>query len=106
MEATASTRLMCLVLALRQKIRSEAVKKEAAVCCILLYSYCFCAVLTGGVYAGVCIGYIRLPQSQKQCVYLSKVYCYILWEKKFLAVRRVGLMTRREYRVDRPFSVT
>jgi hypothetical protein len=35
--------------------------------------------------AGVCIGYIRLPQSQKQCVYLSKAYCYFLWEKKFLA---------------------
>ncbi len=56
--------------------------------------------------AGSCIGYIRLPQSQKQCVYLSKAYCYFLWEKKFLAVRRVGLMTRREYRVDRPFPVT
>jgi hypothetical protein len=56
--------------------------------------------------AGVCIGYIRLPQSQKQCVYLSKVYCYFVWEKKFIAVHRVGLMTRREYRVDRPFPVT
>ncbi len=34
--------------------------------------------------------------------YLSKVYCYFMWEKKFLAVHRVGLMTRR----DRPFPVT
>jgi hypothetical protein len=56
--------------------------------------------------AGVFIGYIRLPQSQKQCAYLSKAYCYFLWEQKFLAVRRVGLMTRREYRVDRQFPVT
>ncbi len=55
--------------------------------------------------AGDCIGYIRLPQSQKQFIYLSKVYCYFMWEKKFLAVRRVGLMTHREYRVDRPFPV-
>ncbi len=46
------------------------------------------------------------PRSQKQCVYLSKAYCYFLWEKKFLAVRRVGLMTRREYRVDSLFPVT
>jgi hypothetical protein len=46
------------------------------------------------------------PSHKKQCVYLSKAYCYFLWEKKFLAVRRVGLMTRREYRVDRPFPVT
>jgi hypothetical protein len=37
---------------------------------------------------------------------LSKVYCYFVLERKFLAVRRVGLMTRREYRVDRPFAVT
>jgi hypothetical protein len=37
---------------------------------------------------------------------LSKVYCYSVLERKFLAVRRVGLMTRREYRVDRPFPVT
>jgi hypothetical protein len=28
---------------------------------------------------------------------LSKVYCYFVLERKFLAVRRVGLMTRREY---------
>ncbi len=56
--------------------------------------------------AGVRMGYIRLPQSQKQCVYLSKAYCYFLWEKKFLAVRRIGRMTRCEYRVDRPFPVT
>jgi hypothetical protein len=48
----------------------------------------------------------RLPQSQKQCICLSKVYCYFMCEKKFLAVRRVGLMTHREYRVDRPFPVT
>jgi hypothetical protein len=60
---------------------------------------------TSSCMAGVCIGYIRLPQSQKQCVYLSKVYCYFVWENKFLAVHRVGLMTRREYRVDRPFPV-
>ncbi len=46
------------------------------------------------------------PSHKKQCVYLSKAYCYFLWEKKFLAVRRVGLMTHREYRVDRPFPVT
>jgi hypothetical protein len=56
--------------------------------------------------AGNCIGYIRLPQSQKQCIYLSKVYCYFMWERKFLAVRWVGLMTHREYRVHRPFPVT
>jgi hypothetical protein len=56
--------------------------------------------------AGNCIGYIRLPQSQKRCIYLSNVYCYFMWEKKFLAVRWVGLMTHREYRVDRPFPVT
>ncbi len=65
---------------------------------------------TGGTHstciAGNCIGYIRLTQSQKQCIYLSKVYCYFVWEKKFLAVRRVGLMTHRESRVDRPFPVT
>jgi hypothetical protein len=34
------------------------------------------------------------------------VYCYFVWERKFLAVRRVSLMTHREYRVDRPFPVT
>ncbi len=63
-------------------------------------------IKSGECIAGVCIGYIRLPQSQKQCVYLSKAYCYFVWEKKFLAVRRVGLMTRRVYRVDRLFPVT
>ncbi len=52
--------------------------------------------------AGGCIGYIRLPQSQKQCIYVL-LFCV---GKKFLAVRRVGLMTHREYRVDRPFPVT
>jgi hypothetical protein len=56
--------------------------------------------------AGSCIGYIRLPQSQKTMHMLSKVYCYFVWERKFLAVRRVGLMIHREYRVDRPFPVT
>ncbi len=31
---------------------------------------------------------------------LSKVYCYFVWERKLLAVRRIGLMTHNEYRVD------
>ncbi len=46
------------------------------------------------------------PSHKKQCVDLSKAYCYFLWEKKFLAVRRVSLLTRHEYRVDRPLPVT
>jgi hypothetical protein len=36
----------------------------------------------------------------------SKAYCYLCGKRKFLAVRRVGLMTHREYQVDRPFPVT
>jgi hypothetical protein len=45
--------------------------------------------------------------SHKNNVYmLSKVYCYFVWERKFLAVPRVGLMTHREYWVDCPFPVT
>ncbi len=35
----------------------------------------------------------------------SKAYCYLCGKRKFLSVRRVGLMTHREYRVDRPFPV-
>jgi hypothetical protein len=33
--------------------------------------------------AGNCIGCTRLPQSQKQCVYFSKVYCYLVWKRNF-----------------------
>ncbi len=53
-----------------------------------------------------CTWLYRLPQSQKQCVIFSKVYCYSCGKRKFVVVRRVGLMTRHEYRVDRPFPVT
>ncbi len=56
--------------------------------------------------ASSCTWLYRLPQSQKQCIYLSKVYCYLCGKRKFLAVRQVGLMTHRENRIDRPFPVT
>jgi hypothetical protein len=58
------------------------------------------------IVSPVFVSAIFVFPTQKQCVYLSKAYCYFLWEKKFLAVRLVSLMTRREYRVDRPFPVT
>jgi hypothetical protein len=47
----------------------------------------------------------RLPQSQKQCIFSKGVLLFV-WKREFLAVRWVGLMTHREYRVDRPFPVT
>jgi hypothetical protein len=36
----------------------------------------------------------------------SKGVLLFVWKRKFLAVRQVGLMTHREYRVDHPFPVT
>ncbi len=55
----------------------------------------------------VVVSAIFVFPSHKNNVYmLSMVYCYFVWERKFLAVRRVGLMTHHEYRVDRPFPVT
>ncbi len=59
------------------------------------------------IVSPVAVSAIFVFPSHKNNVYmLSKVYCYFVWERKFLAVRRVGLMTHREYRVDRPFPVT
>jgi hypothetical protein len=92
----------------------ESIESASPAGCLLFVSHPRCMVygvescLAKGYIciAGVCVGYIRLPQSQKQCAYLSKAYCYFLWGKKFLAVRRVGLMTRHEYRIERPFPVT
>jgi hypothetical protein len=84
-------------------IAAPNVQKVNIMKCVMSKNMCH---ETCDCIANNCIGYIRLPQSQKQCIYLSKVYCNFLWEKKFLAVRRVGLMTHREYRVDRPFPVT
>ncbi len=46
------------------------------------------------------------PVTKNDAYMLSKVYCYCVWERKFLAVRRVGMMTHREYRVGRLFPVT
>ncbi len=46
------------------------------------------------------------PSHKNNPFMLSKVYCYFVWERKFLAVRRVGLMTHHEYRVNRPLPVT
>ncbi len=46
------------------------------------------------------------PSHKKNVYMFSKLYCYFVWERKFLAVCRVGLMTHREYRVDCPFPVT
>ncbi len=43
------------------------------------------------------------PSHKNNAYMLSKVYCYFVLERTFLAVRRVSLMTRR---VDRPFPVT
>ncbi len=55
----------------------------------------------------VVVSAIFVFPSHKNNVYMfSKVYCYFVWERKFLAVRRVSLMTHREYQVDRPFPVT
>ncbi len=55
----------------------------------------------------VVVSAILVFPSHKNNVYmLSKVYCYFVWERKFLAVRRVGLMTNHEYRVDHLFPVT
>jgi hypothetical protein len=45
------------------------------------------------------------PSHKNNAYKLRKVYCYFVWERKFLAVRRVGLMTRHEYCFDRPFPV-
>jgi hypothetical protein len=61
----------------------------------------------GGVVSPVVVSAILVFPSHKNNAYmLSKVYCYFVWERKLLAVRRVGLMTRHEYRVDRQFPVT
>jgi hypothetical protein len=46
------------------------------------------------------------PSHKNNAYMLSKAYCYFVWKRKLLAVRRVGLMTHHEYRVDRPFPVT
>jgi hypothetical protein len=46
------------------------------------------------------------PSHKNNAYMLSKVYCYFVWKRKLLAVRRVGLMTHHEYSVDRPFPVT
>jgi hypothetical protein len=62
---------------------------------------------TMSIVLPVVVSAIIVFPSHKNNVYMSsKVYCYFVWERKFLAVRRVGLMTHREYRVDRPFPVT
>jgi hypothetical protein len=56
--------------------------------------------------AGNCIWLYRLPHHKNNVYMFSKVYCYLCGKEKFLAVRRVGLMTHGEYRVDRSFPVT
>jgi hypothetical protein len=58
------------------------------------------------VSPGIEPGYIVFPSHKNNVYMFSKVYCYLSGKRKFLAVRRVGLMTHREYRVDRPFPVT
>ncbi len=51
-------------------------------------------------------GYMVFPSHKNNVYMFGKVYFYLCGKRKFLAVRRVGLMTHREYRVDRPFPVT
>ncbi len=47
------------------------------------------------------------PVTKTSVLYIfSKAYCYLYGKEKFLAVRRVGLMTRHDCRIDRPFPVT
>jgi hypothetical protein len=58
------------------------------------------------VSPAVVLAIFVFPSHKNNVYMLSKVYCYFVYERKFLAVRRVGLMTHREYRVDRPFPVT
>jgi hypothetical protein len=49
----------------------------------------------------------RLPQSQKTMCIFSKAYCDCLKRGKISSsAMDLSLMTRREYRVDRPFPVT
>jgi hypothetical protein len=48
----------------------------------------------------------RLPQSQKTMYMFSKAYCYCMKHEKISSsAPGLGLMTHREYRVDRPFPV-
>jgi hypothetical protein len=71
----------------------------------VLSSQCF--LLLDVSVSVVVVSVIFVFPSHKNNVYLfCKVYCYFVWERKFLAVRRVGLMTHREYQVDRPLPVT
>jgi hypothetical protein len=64
------------------------------------------AAVAGPVLPGIEPGYIVFPSHKNNVYMFSKAYCYLCGKRKFLAVRRVGLMTHREYRVDRPFPVT
>jgi hypothetical protein len=61
---------------------------------------------TRNVSPGTASGYIVFPSRKNSVFIFSKVYCYLRRKKKFVAVRRVGLMTHHEYRVDRLFPVT
>ncbi len=67
---------------------------------------CVCWQVVGTVSPGIEPGYIVFPSHKNNVFILSKVYCYLYGKRKFAAVRRVGLMTRHEYRVDRLFPVT
>ncbi len=58
------------------------------------------------VSSGIEPGHIVFPSHKNNVHIFSKAYCYLYGEKKFVAVRWVGLMTHHEYRVDRPFPVT
>ncbi len=58
------------------------------------------------VSPGIEPGYIVFPSHKNNVYMFSKMYCYLCGKRKFLAVRRVSLMTHREYRVDSPFQVT
>jgi hypothetical protein len=60
----------------------------------------------GSVSPGIEPGYIVFPSHKNNVYMFSKAYCYLCGKRKFLAVRRVGLMTHGKYQVDRPFPVT
>jgi hypothetical protein len=72
---------------------------------VFRFSYCVTiSVIT--VSPGVEPGYIVFPSHKNNVYMISKAYCYLYGKRKFLTVSLVGLMTHREYRVDRPFPVT
>jgi hypothetical protein len=69
-------------------------------------------VRAGPMIVKICVSpgiepcYIVFPSHKNNAYMFRKVYCYLCEKRKFVAVRRVGLMTHHEYRVDRLFPVT